>query len=344
MKRIVGEDVPEYTACLLHDEYDEFWTADSRTDVIDHLKIPVLFTEGWYDFYIGGMFSMWERLPEATKEKSAFVVGPWPHKTKVTDYAEYPLPGGNITPDYAVQWFNSIRNHTAYPHAECSKVNFYSIGGDFWTTDEYPYGQRETMKLYFSGDKTLSECAAVRSELSYRYDPEKRLNYFRYRGINNDIFRAKEKGSCDGVISFESDEFRRDMELYGRIRWQMKVKSDCEDTAFYLRVYFVEEGAAYNLTETITSLSHLNKDYRAGEEQLIDLELPPIGFTIRRGNRIRVDIASDGEIYVPHSNTKAHWAQVTDTKVATNTIICGGEAYIELPIKPNLESGCLLTI
>lgn len=84
MKRIVGEDVPEYTACLLHDEYDEFWTADSRTDVIDHLKIPVLFTEGWYDFYIGGMFSMWERLPEATKEKSAFVVGPWPHKTKVT--------------------------------------------------------------------------------------------------------------------------------------------------------------------------------------------------------------------------------------------------------------------
>lgn len=134
------------------------------------------------------------------------------------------------------------------------------------------------------------------------------------------------------------------MEFYGRIRWQMKVKSDCEDTAFYLRVYFVEEGAAYNLTETITSLSHLNKDYRAGEEQLIDLELPPIGFTIRRGNRIRVDIASDGEIYVPHSNTKAHWAQVTDTKVATNTIICGGEAYIELPIKPNLESGCLLTI
>ena len=44
---------------------------------------------------------------------------------------------------------------------------------------------------------------------------------------------------------------------------------------------------------------------------------------------------ADGEIYVPHSNTKGHWAKVTETKVATNTVICDGEAYIELPIKPN---------
>ena len=42
MKRIVGEDVPEYTNSLLNDTYSEYWKSRSSTYCMDNLKIPVL--------------------------------------------------------------------------------------------------------------------------------------------------------------------------------------------------------------------------------------------------------------------------------------------------------------
>ena len=149
---------------------------------------------------------------------------------------------------------------------------------------------------------------------------------------HHDIYKAQPAGAVDGVLSFVSAPFEENVDFYGKIRWNMKVKSDCDDTAFFMRVYFVENGIAYNLTETITSLSNINANYIAGEECLINIFTPPIGFTIKKGNSIRVDIASHSGLYVPNSNTKGHWAKVTETKIAKNTVICNEDAYIEFPV------------
>lgn len=324
MERVVGEDVPEYTAMLLNDEYNDFWEKDSRTYVIDNLEIPVLFSEGWYDFYIEGMFSMWERLPEKTKTKSAFVVGPWGHATKVSDKAEYPLENGNIPEDYIVKYFNSIRDNTSFTPFELGKVNYYCIGGDFWTTEKTQVWDR---KLYFNSDSTLSEKPSTKAEQSYIFDPDKPTNCFKH----HNIFKAENVSSVEGVLSFVSAPFEQDTDFYGKIKWTMKVKSNCDDTTFFMRVYFVENGIAYNLSETVTSLSHINKNYTAGEECLIDIFTSPIGFRIKKGCSIRVDISSHSDLYVPHSNTRGHWAKVTQARVATNTVICDENAYITLP-------------
>ena len=102
---------------------------------------------------------------------------------------------------------------------------------------------------------------------------------------------------------------------------------------FFMRVYFVEDGISYNLTEEITSLSYINKNYIAGDECEIRIDTSPVGFTLKKGNRIRVDISSHSDLYVPHSNTIGHWAKVVETKVAKNTVICDKDAYILLPVK-----------
>ncbi len=323
MERVVGVDVPEYTGMLTNDTYNEFWKSDSRTNVIDNLKIPVLFTEGWYDFYVDGMFSMWERLPENTKEKSAFIVGPWEHSTHTKDKFEYTFENGNISDDYIVKYFNSIRDNTSYTEFKLGKVNYYSVGGNFWATDK---GDAQCKRMYFNNDSTLSDKMHTKGEHSYVYDPNKPLNYFKHRGI----FKA-ENGN-ENVLSFVSAPFKEDTDFYGRIKWNMKVKSTCDDTAFFMRVYFIEDGVSYNLTETITSLSYINKDYTAGSECKINISTPPIGFTVKKGNSIRVDISSHSDIYVPHSNTKGHWAKVSESKIATNTILCDEHSYIDLPV------------
>ena len=325
MERIIGKDFPPYTDRILNITYNDFWKKQDNDHAIDNLTIPVLFSEGWFDFYIGGMFSMWERLPQKTKEKSAFVVGPWGHATKVKD-SEYEFENGNLPEEYLVEFFNSVRDNTEYKYLECGKVNYYSVGGDFWTTGS---SAKENISLYFNGDNTLSEKPRVKGELDYKYDPDKPLNHYRH----HNIFKAPLKGATDGVLSFESEPFEEEVNIYGKITWNMKVKSDCDDTAFFMRVYFVENGAAYNLTQTITTLSHIKDDYVAGEECFINISTPPIGFTIKKGNSIRVDISSHSDLYVPHSNTVGHWAKVTEAKVATNTIICDDDSKIQLPIK-----------
>ena len=327
MRRVIGSEYTPYTNLLLNDDYNDFWINDPRTRAIDQLKIPVLFTEGWYDFYLEGMFSMWERLPEITKKKSAMLVGPWGHDTAVSEQAEYPLPNGNLPADFVVTWFNSIRDGKLYPYATTGQVNYYSIGSDIWKTSAYPTEPAKIMRLYFGQQHTLNSTPCETEQgISYIYDPEKRLGCYKYQNI----YQATDIGSVEGVTSFLSQEFTRETSFFGKIRWKMDVCSDCDDTAFFIRVYFVENGTAYNLTETITSLSHIKKDYQAGEKLTIDLCTPPIAFTVKKGSQIRVDISSDGGVYVPHANKKEHWATVTETKIATNTIYPRA-SFIELP-------------
>lgn len=325
MERAVGEDVPEYTSALLNDTYNAYWQKQENVHAMDALSIPVLFSEGWYDFYVDGMFSMWERMPAATRARSAFVVGPWGHATRVSDKAEYPLEHGDVPADYVVNFFNSVRSGAPYGMFELGKVNYYSVGSDHWATEPVATCP---MKLYFSNDGALENAPSVTGEQSYAFDPDRSTGCFKYQNI----YRAEKAGSVDGVLSFVSAPFGEDMDFFGKIGWHMKVRTDCDDTAFFMRVYLVEDGEAYNLTETITSLSHANENYVAGEECMIDISTPPMGFTVRKGCAIRVDVASHSDLYVPHSNVKGHWAKVTEARIASNTVICDDQAYITLPL------------
>jgi len=320
MERIVGEDVPDYRANLEHIENDEFWTSDPRNFAAESLRIPVLFAEGWYDFYIEGMFDMWERLPAETRAKSAMLVGPWGHATSVSKRAAYPLTNGNIPDDFSVRWCKAIHEGTPPPWAP-GKVHSYSIGGDTWVTDgqdTVPY------RLYF-GDHRLHDLPTDSGAISWRYDPSVRVGCFPF----HDIFRAAEPGAIDGVVSFVSDASICERRFYGMVKFSLTVASDCEDTAFFMRLYFVVNGAAYNLTETITSLSHVYPEYHPGERVTLALETPMIGFTLKPGAALRVDISSDGGIYTPHANIRGHFAHVTEEKVANNTIF-PAESYMEL--------------
>ena len=323
-KRVWGEDVPEYTALLLNDKNNEFWQSDPRENVIESIDFPVLFRDGWYDYYTSGMFDMWKRLPIKVKEKSAFVVGPWGHDTRVSEKAALPLKSGNLPDGHAAEWFDSIREKKEYKYAPCGKVSYYSMGGDKWCENNYPTDGKTALRLYFSKDNTLKKESSC-GEISYRYDPQKKNKLFEY----GTVYEAAPAGIRDDIISFISDEAEGECDFFGNIRWNMKVSSSCDDTAFFMRVHLVRHDKAYNLTETITSLEHIKPDCKRGDIIQINLETPPIGFTMKKGDRIRVDISSNGSIYVPHSNLKCHWAKAPKTRIATNTIYID-DAFIEI--------------
>ncbi len=155
--------------------------------------------------------------------------------------------------------------------------------------------------------------------------PKKRNEAYKYLNI----YKAEKVNSIDGICSFVSEPFSADESFFGNIEWHMTVSSDCEESDFFIRIFLEENGEAYNLTETITSINHIKKDYKPFEKLTIDLKTPPIGFTIKKGNKIRVDISSDGGIFVPNANVRGHFAEITETKVAHNTVFFDN-SYIEI--------------
>jgi len=326
-KRVFGADVPAFTQGLVHDICDSFWTEDPRWFASETIDFPVLLIEGWYDFYIDGMMDMWQRLSQQTMARSAMIVGPYGHSVHVGAQAEYPLPNGNLPEDYAAVWFDSIRCGTPYPYAPCGQVTYYSLGGNRWHSGIYPPPPAEPLQLWLGESGTLEPVQpAGGAALSYIYNPEQISGCYR----NGNILRGHEIGSVPGVLSFVSDAFDRDERFFGSVSFHLNVSSDCEDTAFFMRVYFVENGESYNLTETVGALSHLVGDYTPGTQVSIALQTPPIAFTIRPGMGIRVDISSESGVYLPHANVKGHFAQVTKTKIANN-IVYTADSWLELP-------------
>ena len=323
--RAVGEDVSPFTANLINDKYNDFWKNDPRDNVVDYIDFPVLFVDGWYDFYIGGMFSMWERLPKDTKQKSAFIVGPWDHAVRTNETFEYKsLLNGNLPIDFDVKWFECIRNKESYEYAELGKTNCYLIGDDSWFSEEYPRSDMRKIRTAFCDlqSSCKSDC------LEYTYDPKSKNDLFVKKGL----WRAKDTENLSGVTSFCTEAFKYDTTFFGEIRFELTVSSDRDDTAFYIAVNFSDGGEFYPLTEAITSVSHFCPEYKAGEKLTLKFKTAPIAFRVKAGERIRLDLASSGGKYVPHSNTKCHWACATDTRIAKNTVfLC--ESYVDLPIK-----------
>lgn len=325
-KRTFGIDIPALTNNSIHNTLDEYWTNDPRYNVIDTLEIPTLLVDGWYDFYIDGMADMWRRMPEKTKKISAMIIGPFGHSTSVTKGAEYPFPSGNLADTYEVDWFDSIRNGTKYEHAEFGKLTYYSICADKWKSDFYPPKKSASKKIYFSKNKTLSSSPGEDESVSYVYDPETAKNPHKFFNI----FKTYEPNSVDGVISYVSLPFENEESFYGKVRFNVNVSSDCEDTGFMFRLYFVEDGECYNLTESVFALSHFIPDYESGKIAEISLETPPIAFTVKKGVSLRVDISSVMGPFAPHANVRGHFAYITETRVANNTFHTKG-SYIELP-------------
>ena len=328
-KRMFGEDVPEYTKHLIHNEYDAYWKDDPRVDVVDSMDFPVLLTEGWYDFYIGGMLDMWSRFKESTKKCSAMFVGPYGHKTKVSSTSGYPLDNGDLPDDYIVEWFDSIREKRPYRYATLGKVNYYSIGADEWRATEYPRCSSGFLRLYLESGARLSNNKPEREDSqTYVYDPEYKSNPY---GLHN-MYKAFAPDSEEGVLSFISEPVQSDQSFFGNVKLHLNVSTDCDDTAFFMRMYFVDGEDAYNLTETVGSISYFYDDYKAGEKIALDLECTPIAFTLKKGMRIRIDVSSKSGVYSPHANVKGHFAYVDSTRVAKNTVYIG-ESYVELPFE-----------
>jgi len=223
--------------------------------------------------------------------------------------------------DYAIRWFNYIRGVAEDSPFEPGKITYYRVFENKWETEDGDFQASDQLELKL-GNNTVSY-------VYNPYDPPE-FNGGLSRAFGGGCFQEK-PGSRYDIITVYSDPFEKDVFVKGKMLAKLCVKSDCEDTCFYIRVSITKEQGDFGLRDDITSLCFQLKEYVPGEVVTLDFSFDEHAFLIKKGEKIRVDISSaDNAHYVRHTNHKGLYSEQKVAKIANNTVYLN-ESWLRLP-------------
>ena len=328
-KTVFDEAVEDFDEMLKSpNKTDAFWSthnggADAR-GATDNVKFPMLLATGFYDLYTGGIFDMWNKMSAESKKNCALVVSPYDHGDGCKKEKSIEFPKGKRTEqfgeDYEIEWFNSIRDKSRKSPFELGKVTYYRLFENKWKTDDFktPENNME-IKL---GDK----------EVSYVYNPYDAPTFKGGLSVafGGTVYQDAPNSRHD-IISVYTEPFSEDVFVKGKMSAKLNVKSDCEDTCFYMRLSIEKEGGDYGLRDDITSLCYQLGDYTPNTYVDLKFSFDEHAFLIKKGERLRIDIASaNNECYVRHTNNKGLYSEQTTAKIAHNAV-CLQNSSLTLP-------------
>ncbi len=336
-KIVFGEPVEDFDRLLKSPNRDnEFWNtrfggSDAR-DAVKDVNFPILFTTSFYDLYTGGVFDMWNGLDTKTRSMAALVVSPYDHGDWCDEENSIVFTdvdgnrNGRITEkfgdDYEIEWFNHIRNSKNKSPVEAGKITYYRLFENVWKTDEFKESP-DDMEIKLGTD-----------EVTYVYNPYDAPEFKGGLSCNFDgaVFQDKPYLRND-IITVYTKPFEKDIFVKGKMYAKLKVKSDCEDTCFYMRISITKEQGDFGLRDDITSLCYQLGDYTPNSEVLIDFNFDEHSFLIKKGEKLRIDIASaNANYYVRHTNNKGLYSEQTTAKIANNTVFLQ-DSILTLPIE-----------
>ena len=348
---LFGGARPEMDDCFAHpDENDPFWReqGDSFRNyaLFKNYKIPTLFITSWYDHSVGVTMGVWDTIPEETRKNCAMIITAGGHSLHLMDKDVWPfnMQGSTVhdaSPKFMENWLNHLRGKEPLEFVKSGTVtSFPECGNNIWYQEDRFSNGETSHTLYLNADRSLGEIPGEVSGITYMYDPynpaefyggggEMEPGYVRPGTEKENILLVgltpQDKPNWrQDVISFVGNPFEENLSLKGRMSADVYVKSDCEDTCFYARVYIIKDGITYMLRDDITSLCYHEKNYIPGKETKVHFDFHPMAWNLKKGDLLRIDISSSCyPLYSIHTNVKGSQCDVERPKVAHNTVICG---------------------
>ena len=314
------------------DPNDEYWQTDEGgieyKNALKNFKFPILFVGGLYDIYTGENFKMWNSLAPEQRAISAMIMTPYDHspttrfqpKRNPIDFENGSLD--KVWNNFRHEFFEYCRNRNKkLEFIKPGNITYYALWEKAWHTEPYLAEGPQKLTL-FLGDHTLQQAPRT-GEISYIYDPNDPAQFpggcnYRSGGM---AVQHRENFRKD-VISFVSEKFEKDIKVRGKMSARINVKSDCEDTTFYLRINIVKGNKSYCLREDIVPISKQHTVYQPGSTVALDFSFIEHAFVIEKGDRLRLDITSScWPTFVPHTNLKGDRFYHTFNKKANNTVV-----------------------
>lgn len=338
-------------------EHDPWWREEGRGhnmyDALEQLDVPTLFIEGWFDLFIDPSVPVWnEIIPEETRKKSAMIVNPYDHgglnchpDGVAMDYWPFDMKGADLTeayPNPIINWFDHVRKGEVLNLVKEGEIVFFPECGEskWYYEDTFNEGEEERVLYLNEGGKVETTQGAV-GEITYLYNPYNPAVF--YGGTDHNIGFARPGYERMGakplipqdppnwrydIVSFEGEPFAEDFTLKGSMSADVYVKSDCEDTSFYARVYLIRDGQTYGIRDDITSLCYQLGDYTPGEEVKLHFDFSHLVWEVQAGDSLRIDITSSCfPMYSLHTNVKGLQGYVEKPKYAHNTVVFGKSTF-----------------
>ncbi|MCQ2445315.1 MAG: CocE/NonD family hydrolase [Clostridia bacterium] len=333
-RRVWGYDVEPFNNAFTKWD-DPVLSKDYGMQALDAMRkcrIPIVMETGWTEPFFNGTWEMWKELPEEIREKSAFLVGPWSHGPVIPENWPYPFENAEYDEITAIiDWSDHIRYGNPSRFLKEGYIKYYEVGKASWAfAKDWPEG--ETKSNWYLGKGGLTEEKPAEGEVSYDADP---LNPASFPGgpctfATGEVGFAKqpEPNFRDDVKSFLSAPLKEELHVAGRIGAALEVSTDRDATMFLIRVSCVtEKGDAVPMQDCPVIL----KETTPGEKMKVEFLTDPIVWTLHKGERIRLDVASaDAHSYRVHTNVRGDWFAARDTAVAHNTVYFG-ESVLTLP-------------
>ncbi len=307
------------------DRNSPFWdTHEGGSDARNALAsahFPMLFVTGMYDIYTGGIFDMWRSLTPEQRSRSALLISANDHSDKPSvsgpDFPESNLEAAyNGYMEEFVKW---VAGKGGSMPIELGKVTYYRIFENKWHTDDFAEDAYIT--------RSLGE--SVREYVYNPFDPPS-FNCGLSRSFGGAQWMEKPNRRYDVITSY-SEPFERDTTVRGRMTARLRVRSDCEDSCFILRIGLETADGDFPLRDDIQTLC-FSGSYTPGEWKTLALEFDEHSFEIKTGQRLRFDIASaDAAHFVRHTNLMGLFSEQTSAKIAHNAVDLGG-SEVTLPI------------
>ena len=325
--RYWGEAVPALDNNIVHPWRDDpYWSSHEAGSGADYRRafmdstMPILLATGFYDIYTEGICDMWRETPRSRLANCALLIDAYDHGGREANdmkgtFGEF--PGGSRSDEGVspLDWFDYCRTGKPCAKAAPGKVRYYALWENRWVeADSVADGGRRV------------ELPLGEGERSWTYDPRRPLPNFPGSGgiCFGGMRKQPEPDFRDDVVSFVLPPLEERLDVRGRMKAVLTVKSDCEDTCFYVRVSVRKsDGGWYLLRDDITSLSAAGGDYVPGEMRRVEFRFADHAFRLEKGDQLRVDVASACSQFAPHGNVKGLQCAVREPKVAHNAVDAG---------------------
>ncbi len=343
-----------------HPAYDRFWQARDVNRRYARVNAPAVHIGGYYDIFAQGTIDAFvgyqTRGGQGARGKQKLLMGPWTHGVLQQKVGELEFPNADQPPctfHDPWRWFERYLKGVRNGVDREPPVVYYVMGavgepnapGNEWRTAyQWPPLPTRPTPLYLHADHSLSfEKPPREGALRYTYDPNNPVPTLGGRELTIPAGPRDQRAveSRPDVLVFTSAPLEQPLEVVGRVKAILYVSSDAPDTDFIVRLCDVyPDGRSYNIAEGVLRMRYRESLSREklmtpGRVYRAEVDLWTTAIVFNRGHRLRVHVTSSSyPAYDPNPNTGAPFRASERTRVANNTVHCGGRSAscIILPV------------
>jgi putative CocE/NonD family hydrolase len=283
---VLGEHFSFFQDLLASENVDApLWHSMDVSDLVAPVTAPVLSVTGWYDIFLTGQLSDYERLRQAGR-RVQLVIGPWGHTS--LGWLGPVLRG-------TLRLFDAELRGRPDQTLAATPVRVHLGGVDEWLDlAEWP-PPTERRRLHLHPGGALADQHPVESDPDiYHYDPH---NPTPQVGGNSDPgFGSRDNRSLEArpdVLTYTTDPLPADLDVLGAATADLFVHSSFEHTDFFVRLCDVHpRGKSMNVCDGIVRVDRNSAELRPDGSRRITVELWPTAHRFKKDHRVRVQVSS----------------------------------------------------